>query len=208
VGEHYFSPDPKAPHRPRQVRVRVDGRDLTLASDAGVFSPDRLDAGTGVLLREAPPPAGDVLLDLGCGYGPVACVLALRRPSATVWAVDVNARARELTAANAEALDARGRVVVAAPDDVPSDLRFDEIWSNPPVRIGKPALHDLLLRWLPRLLPGGTAWLVVARNLGSDSLARWLGEQGFAVARHASAQGYRVLQVRAVAADDGPPGTF
>ncbi len=205
MGEQYFSTDPDVPSRPRQVRVRVDGRDLTLTSDRGVFSADRLDPGTGVLLRAAPPPAGDDLLDLGCGYGPLACVLALRRPSARVWAVDVNPRARALTAANADALGLSDQVVVAAPDDVPADLRLDEIWSNPPVRIGKPALHALLLRWLPMLRPDGTAWLVVARNLGSDSLARWLTDQGFAVTRHTSAQGYRVLRVRVLTGSPALP---
>jgi 16S rRNA G1207 methylase RsmC len=210
VGEHYFAADPQVPSQPRVVHLRLDGRDLALTSDRGVFSYGRLDAGTGVLLREAPPPAGDVLVDLGCGYGPVACVLALRRPSATVWAVDVNPRARALTAANAAALGLADRVRPASPDEIGEDLQADEIWSNPPVRIGKAALHDLLAQWLPRLRPDGRAWLVVARNLGSDSLARWLAEQGWRVDRHASAQGYRVLRVRPrpVPGPSGVPPAF
>jgi 16S rRNA G1207 methylase RsmC len=195
MGEHYFSSDPQVPSHPQAVRLRLDGRDLTLTSDRGVFSQGRLDAGTGVLLRQAPHPVGSVLVDLGCGYGPLACALALRAPGATVWAVDVNPRALQLTTANAEALGVGDRVRVARPSQVPADLLVDEIWSNPPVRIGKAALHDLLAHWLGRLRPDGQAWLVVARNLGSDSLARWLGEQGWQVQRHASAQGYRVLRV-------------
>jgi 16S rRNA G1207 methylase RsmC len=195
TGGHYFSESPDVPSRPRQVRVRLDGLDYTLTTDRGVFSPDRLDAGTGVLLRAVPAVTGSTLLDLGCGYGPVACVLARRAPQATVWAVDVNERARSLTAANAEACGVADQVRVSAPESVPGDLQLDEIWSNPPVRIGKPALHDLLLTWLPRLRPEGQAWLVMARNLGSDSLARWLPAQGWACTRVASTQGYRVLRV-------------
>ena len=136
------------------------------------------------------------MLDLGCGYGVIACVQAQRQPGAEVWAVDVNERARALTATNAAALGVSSRVRVAAPEDVPVDVQVDEIWSNPPIRIGKPALHALLLRWLPRLRPGGTAWLVVAKNLGSDSLQRWLAEQGWDAVRYASVRGYRVLRVR------------
>jgi 16S rRNA G1207 methylase RsmC len=180
------------------VTFLVGERSYRLASAGGVFSADRLDPGTAVLLRKATPPAPGLtgeLLDLGCGYGPIACVLATAAPQATVWAVDVNARARELAAANAAALGVADRVRVAAPDQVPTTARFAQIWSNPPVRVGKPELHAMLGRWLPRLLPDGVAWLVVARHLGGDSLQRWLIGQGWTVARHASQKGYRVLRI-------------
>jgi 16S rRNA (guanine1207-N2)-methyltransferase len=166
-----------------------------MATDRGVFSHGRLDSGTGLLLREAPPPgvSGD-LLDLGCGAGGIAITMALRSPAATVWAVDVNARARRLTTANA-ARNSLTNVRVTGPDEVPDGVRFATIWSNPPIRIGKPALHDLLLRWLDRLDPSGTAMLVVQKHLGADSLQRWLIEQGHHTERLASRSGYRLLQV-------------
>ncbi len=194
--DHYFAPADDAGHSPRDVRFRMDGRTWTLLSDSHVFSAGRLDPGTEVLLRDAPAPSGEVLLDLGCGYGPIACLLAARLPGAAVWAVDVNERARALTAHNAEALGFEDQVTVASPDDVPAEVTFDEIWSNPPIRIGKPALHALLTQWLARLRPDGTAWLVVAKNLGSDSLGRWLVEQGYACERYTSVRGYRLLKVR------------
>jgi 16S rRNA G1207 methylase RsmC len=103
----------------------------------------------------------------------------------------------ELTAENAAALGLAG-VRATAPDGVPDDVSFAAIWSNPPIRIGKAALHELLLRWLPRLAPGGDAYLVVQRHLGADTLHRWLAEElaaGFEVGRQASAKGYRVLRV-------------
>jgi 16S rRNA (guanine1207-N2)-methyltransferase len=195
LSEHYFSPRPGAAHRPGLVRVVLPDVYLELATDAGVFSPGRLDPGTRLLLDESPPPppAGD-LLDLGCGYGPIACVLAKRAPGATVWAVDVNERALELCARNAAAAGlANVRCVLAGDPSVPS--RLAGIWSNPPVRIGKAALHDLLSAWLGRLADGGQAWLVAGRNLGADSLHRWLAEQGWAVRRRAARSGYRLLQV-------------
>ncbi|RLK13818.1 16S rRNA m(2)G 1207 methyltransferase [Micromonospora sp. M71_S20] len=198
TGEHYFTAEPTTAASPREVEFSVAGRDYALASSAGVFSAARLDPGTAVLLRKAElPSAGTTgaLLDLGCGFGPITCVLASSAPSATVWAVDVNERARELTAANAARVGAADRVRVAAPDDVPADLTLAEIWSNPPIHVGKDELHGILLRWLPRLAPNGVAWLVVARYLGGDSLQRWLVEQGWQVGRHASQKGYRVLRV-------------
>ena len=78
-------------------------------------------------------------------------------------------------------------------------MRFTTIWSNPPIRVGKNELHDLLERWMPRLEPGSDAWLVVQRNLGSDSLHRWM-QTTFAgtlsVTRAATSKGYRVLRAR------------
>ncbi|MEU8297510.1 methyltransferase [Micromonospora sp. NPDC048909] len=198
TGDHYFTAEPTTAARTREVEFTVADRDYTLASASGVFSAVRLDPGTAVLLRKAelpsPDTAGD-LLDLGCGFGPISCVLATTAPAATVWAVDVNERARELTAANAERIGAADRVRVRAPDEVPAELRFAQLWSNPPIRIGKDELHELLLRWLPRLADDGVAWLVVARHLGGDSLHRWLVEQGWQVERQASQKGYRVLRV-------------
>ncbi|MEV7331808.1 methyltransferase [Micromonospora sp. NPDC093244] len=198
TGDHYFTAQPASDAPPREVEFSVADRDYRLASAGGVFSASRLDPGTAVLLRKAELPDADTtgnLLDLGCGFGPIACVLADVAPASTVWAVDVNARARDLTAANAARIGAGGRVRVSAPDDVPADLTFTELWSNPPIRIGKEELHELLLRWLPRLAPNGVGWLVVARHLGGDSLQRWLTEQGWQVERHASQKGFRVLRV-------------
>jgi len=196
VADHYFSARPAAPHRPGLVRVVLPDVYLELATDAGVFSPGRLDPGTRLLLEEAPaPPGRGDVLDLGCGYGPVACVLAARSRGATVWAVDVNERALELCARNARAAGL-GNVRSVLPGDPSLPDRFCGIWSNPPVRIGKEALHALLAEWLGRLdTAGPSAYVVVARNLGADSLHRWLAGQGWPVTRLAARSGYRLLQV-------------
>ena len=197
----YFEAEPDAATSPRNVVVEIGGMELRFVTDSGVFSPDRLDAGTRLLLAEAPPlTAGEGrVLDLGCGWGPIACVAGLRSPAAEVLAVDVNERALGLTASNAAANGA-SNVTVAHPDGVDPALRFDRILCNPPIRIGKPALHELLATWLDRLMPGGRAHLVVHRHLGSDSLARWLADRGHGVTRLLSKSGYRLLEVQPRAA--------
>jgi 16S rRNA (guanine1207-N2)-methyltransferase len=160
-----------------------------------VFGAKSVDTGTLELLKAtSPPPSGD-LLDLGCGYGPIACTLAHRSPTATVWAVDVNRRALHLSATNAAGLGL-ANVRTATPDSVPPGIEFSGIWSNPPIRIGKSALHELLQRWVPRLASGATAWLVVQKHLGSDSLQAWMNQQGWRADRIGSRKGYRLLQVQ------------
>ncbi|TCN38692.1 methyltransferase family protein [Kribbella orskensis] len=198
MADHYFSAEPTSADVRRTVEARIWGREYTFTTATGVFSRDRLDLGTSVLLREVEPPSGGgTYLDLGTGYGPIACALAVEAPEAQVWAVDVNNRALELTAENAKAAGVADRVHPALVDDVPAELRFDEIWSNPAIHIGKPELHRMLLHWLARLAPGGVAWFVVGKNLGADSLQRWLTEQGYPCERTASAKGFRVLRVTA-----------
>jgi 16S rRNA (guanine1207-N2)-methyltransferase len=199
MGEHYFTADPTVAFERSPVRAAVWGQELSLMSGSGVFARGRLDVGTAVLFRETDPPTARRYLDLGCGYGVIGLALAVAVPHAVVRAVDVNERAVLLAAENARSLGVADRFTASGPDGVPGDERFDEIWSNPPIRIGKQALHALLLSWLPRLSPQGRAVLVVGRNLGADSLQRWLGEQGYPTERLASAKGFRVLEARAAA---------
>jgi len=195
-GQHYFSATPTGPEHRRRIEVEIWGRRFGLTSANGVFSGDGLDRGTEILLRESPAPTGQPdVLDLGCGYGPVALGIALACPGARVDAVDVNERALALCRDSAAELDVADRVRVLLPEQVEPSRTYDEIWSNPPIRVGKEALHALLLAWLPRLRPTGTARLVVSKNLGADTLQRWLVEQGFGCSRAASSKGFRVLVV-------------
>ena len=196
MDDHYFSADPTVAFKRVPVVAEVWGHDLAMTSGSGVFAVGRLDVGTAVLFRETEPPTARTYLDLGCGYGMIGLALAVAVPGSVVRAVDVNERAVLLAAENAAALGVADRVTAATPAGVPADETYDEIWSNPPIRIGKEALHALLLTWLPRLAPGGRAVLVVGKNLGADSLQRWMAtELGVAVDRTASAKGFRVLAV-------------
>lgn len=201
--DHYFSAKPASADERRQISVMLDGREFTLETAPGVFSPGRVDLGTAVLLDTVgAPPAGQVL-DLGCGWGPMALTAALREPRVTVTALDVNERALDLlrrNVARVRAVSDLGNVVPALATEVDPNLRFDAIWSNPPIRIGKEALHALLTQWLPRLVPGGEAWLVVQRHLGADSLAAWIAQQvddagapWGTIDKARSSKGFRVL---------------
>ncbi|MGH3620517.1 MAG: class I SAM-dependent methyltransferase [Sciscionella sp.] len=196
--DHYFRARQDVPSVPHQVTVPLDSGSFTLATDSGVFSRERLDPGTRVLLELMPLPDGDGdVLDLGCGYGPIAFSIALSRPEVPVWAVDVNTRALDLVRRNADTLGVNN-VRACLPDEVPGDVRFSRVYSNPPIRIGKAALHELLSWWLPLLSGDSAAYLVVQRNLGADSLAKWLESQGFRTERIGSRRGYRVFDVRSL----------
>ncbi len=188
----------------RRTVDRVLGRSQAAASVTtanGIFSPSGVDKGTAILLQEAPDPQGTRMLDIGCGWGPITLTLAMLAPQAQVHAVDVNSRSISLTERNAAALGL-SNVTVGTPESVDPELRFDTIWSNPPIRVGKEVLHEILLTWLPRLAPGGDAYLVVQKNLGSDSLQKWMDAQlgqlypgEFEVSRYATSKGFRILQV-------------
>lgn len=197
MAEHYFSSHSGDPLHTRPLTVELDGAPRDLVTAPGIFSPKGLDKGTAVLLKEVPEPVGNSLLDIGCGWGPITLTMALRSPEATVFGVDVNHRSLSLTSLNAARLGL-DHVVTALPEDIDPEVRFDTIWSNPPVRVGKDVLHDILLTWLPRLSPGGHAYLVVQKNLGADSLLPWIGEHlgdSFRATRFATSKGFRILEI-------------
>lgn len=190
MNQHYFSEAPAGDFTPREIEVELAGAPRSVLTAGGVFSPEHLDQGTSTLLAalqdlteldiitdaSAVEPEASPILDIGCGWGPIALAAALEHTDREVWAVDVNERSRELTRMNAERLGLTN-VRVAAPEDVPDDLQFAEIRSNPPIRVGKDVLHSILEAWLPRLIPGGTAYLVVAKHLGADSLQKWIASE-------------------------------
>lgn len=197
--EHYFSPDPSAEKKLQTVSFRVEHQTLNLNAISGTFSSTGLDKGTAVLLSlsESFPSSGDVL-DLGCGWGAIGISIARLRPDTKVWAIDVNQRSVEQTIANAKDLELTN-VNALLPEELPDELQFDEIWSNPPIRIGKKELHLLLEKYLVKLKAGGRAMLVVQKQLGAPSLMRWLAERfaGHKVEKVLVDRGYWVISVTA-----------
>lgn len=195
-GEHYFSEQPTGEFKPKKIFTAINGARVELFTAGGTFSPDHMDTGTAILLEHADEaPSSGNLLDLGCGWGPIALTLAVKNPEATVWAVDVNERSLELTRMNAKKLGLENIRAVHV-DEVPSDMEFTGIWSNPPIRVGKEALHTILKTWLPRLAEECEAYLVVSKDLGADSLLKWMqGEfSNLQSERVETAKGFRILR--------------
>ncbi|GAB3915216.1 16S RNA G1207 methylase RsmC [Microlunatus endophyticus] len=195
--DHYFTNSPSAGTNRQTTTATIWGTEYQFITASGVFARSGLDIATNVLLRSLDPPtAASRLCDVGCGYGPIAVALADHCPRARVDAVDVNDAALALCAENAGLAGVADRVITLRPEQSDPAARYDEIWSNPPIRIGKQALHELLLQWLPRLASDGVMRMVVGKNLGADSLQSWLTEQGYPCDRVASAKGFRVLAAR------------
>lgn len=198
AGDHYFTQKPASPAELKERTITLRGERIDVLTAPGVFSADGLDLGTRVLLDHvADPPEHGALADVGCGWGPITLAMAQASPGAEVFAVDVNERALDLTARNAQRLGLRNVTPLTAEDALadPRTESIAEIWSNPPVRVGKQVLHEILQAWLPRLAPDGQALLVIQKNLGADSLHRWLESEGWPTQRIASSKGFRVLRV-------------
>ncbi len=196
--EHYFSAQPAGEFRTTEIAVRLAHGDYTVETAGSIFSPDHIDAGTEQLLYSVPtPPETGNFLDLGCGWGPLALTLAIEAPEASIYAVDVNERALELTTRNAARLGL-ANITVGLPGSIEPTVNFDLIWSNPPIRVGKAELHDIMNTWLPRLNVAGEAYLVVAKHLGADSFEKWLEsefEATHSVTREDTRKGFRIIKV-------------
>lgn len=195
MGSHYFDTDPATPLETRELELTVDERTVPISSASGVFGGQRVDVGTSILIRYGPrPPESGAILDIGCGYGPITIATALRSPDAHVWAIDINRRALAMTRSNAERLEL-GNVTAVEPDEVPADVVFSAIYSNPPIKVGRGVMFSLMDRWLPRLAPDGHACLVVKRSMGADTLDLRLNEAGWRATRLRSKNGYRIIDV-------------
>jgi 16S rRNA G1207 methylase RsmC len=196
--DHYFSDTPASVDQRQDKTLSLRRVTYTVQVASGTFSPGGVDRGTRVLLDTVPPPTpSEVVVDVGCGWGPITLALAAEASDAHVFAVDVNPRARELTAINAQRAGFTN-VTVISPDEFPDNTTIDTLWSNPPIRIGKKALHELLTTWLHRLSPEGNAWLVVAKNLGAESLLTWLNTSHdgvFVAKRFGRDKGFHVIHV-------------
>lgn len=197
VEEHYFSSDPAAPKKIVSLSIDVGGTQVRLDAASGTFSSGRLDSGTAVLLKESEhfPKDGNVL-DIGCGWGPIGISIAMLSPSTRVFGIDINQRSVEQSNLNSK-LNNLTNFTATKPEALDPDIKFSAIWSNPPIRVGKQVLHELMKTYIPRLEPGGKAVLVVSKNLGADSFQRWLQTQfpEASVTRLSTDKGYRVIQL-------------
>jgi len=169
--EHYYTSEPSAPHDRHTVYLDLDGARYAFTTDAGVFSRDRIDYGSDLLLRACPDPGGD-FLDIGCGCGVLGLGLALRYPGSRPHMSDVNRRALALAEENAAALGIPAEVRESDGLSAWQDRRFSAILTNPPIRAGKSVYYPWFAQAKELLLPGGWFACVVRKGQGGPSVKK------------------------------------
>ncbi len=192
--EHYYSQNPTAAHKYKTLQITLRGKDYTFLTDAGVFSKDRVDRGTRLLIQHMEIAKGDTVLDLGCGYGPLGIVAANLAYEGRIYLVDVNERAVELSKENlslngihnAEVLQSNGFSAI-------DNMRFDVIISNPPIRAGKATVYQLMEDSLAHLKEGGRLYVVARTKQGARSLAKEIERLFGNVQEVGKGGGYRVM---------------
>lgn len=201
---HYFAAEPKTPHRRGEVVARLRGRTFRFITDAGVFSARGVDRGTRLLIETMPVGARDVVLDLGCGYGPVGLVAATMAKDGHVHLMDINERAVELARENA-ARNKVTNVTLYRADGREAALmgvRFDLVLTNPPIRAGRAVVLVLFGAVREALRPGGRFLFVVRTGQGAQTLARYAAGLFGNAAEHAKGGGFRVFSSTKSADDD------
>lgn len=197
--DHYYSKKPTTKSEQQTWETFVEDESFSFVTDTGVFSKNKLDTGSEVLMTTAGKmkyPKGD-LLDIGCGYGPVGLYLARKFPDRQVEMVDINERALALAAENAK----RNQI-----DNVSiyqSDLfmevknkKFAGIFSNPPIRAGKQVVHEILEESYDYLIEGGALQIVIQKKQGAPSAREKMKEVFGNVERIALEKGYWILESR------------
>ena len=172
--DHYYTTDPASEHDEWEISAVVWGNALRFTTDAGVFSRDGLDRGTGILLNALPPLTGRIL-DLGCGWGAVGVALGKRDPALEIVMTDVNRRASALARRNLAANDVRAEVVEGDGFENVTGL-FDAVITNPPIRAGKAAVYGLFDAARAHLAPGGALYIVIRKQQGAPSALKHLRE--------------------------------
>ena len=190
---HYFTND-EVESNEKTITVKIKNTKLNLIVDNGVFSKKGLDFGTRSLLEsiDIEKIKGDVL-DFGCGYGPIGIYIA-KNIDANIDMVDVNERALNLARKNAKLNDVNVNIFQS---DIYSNInkKYDFIITNPPIRVGKKILYEILFTSLGHLKDGGTIYLVINKNQGAKSLLKDLNEKSNATLIEKN-KGFYIIEVK------------
>ncbi|NLU35688.1 MAG: class I SAM-dependent methyltransferase [Clostridiales bacterium] len=168
--EHYYSQKPKSSHDVKCIPFSIKDIKLEFYTDASVFSKNKVDYGSEVLIRTLPDLSGKVL-DLGCGYGAIGISLAKLNPNAHITMVDINERAVELAVRNIEQNQIKNAAAFVSDGYQQIYDRFHTIVSNPPIRAGKKIIYPLFEQSKDFLVPGGCLYLVIQKKQGAKSAA-------------------------------------
>jgi len=197
VSEHYYTRRPGAAHDETSFHATLRGMDFRFVTDAGVFSRDRVDFGSLLLMEAMEIGPADTVLDLGCGYGPIGMVAARLAPQGFIYMVEINERAAELARRNLAANGIANAEVRVGDGLAPvAGIAFDTILTNPPIRAGKATVYRLLEEAWAALKPGGSLWVVVQNKQGAPSMKQKLQELFGAVEDVDRKAGYRVLRAQ------------
>lgn len=171
MAEQYFTENPTVDHDEHHVNYHLNGINLNLTTDAGVFSKNRVDYGSGVLIEqmlEQDLPGGNIL-DVGCGYGPIGLFAAKKWPDRQVDMVDVNERAMDLARRNAAANGAGNANIFASDRYQEVSGQYAMIVTNPPIRAGKAIWSSILSEAKEHLTDGGILLVVIQKKQGAPS---------------------------------------
>ncbi len=172
---HYFDENPQTAHNRKEISFRFSSVNYTFITDTNLFSKDKVDTGTQILLDAvAKCGTGKKVLDLGCGYGVVGIVLN-RTFGCETDACDVNRRAVECSVSNAQRNNAKVRYIVSDGFAELTD-KYDDIVLNPPIRAGKAVIYRLFEESYEHLNEGGRLWIVIRKQHGAQSAQKKLEE--------------------------------
>lgn len=196
--DHYYSHNPTVAHKEKEFTYRLRGRDFTFKSDAGVFSKERIDFGSVLLIEEMQIGDSDRVLDMGCGYGPIGITAAHLAVNGSVWMADVNERAVNLAKQNVEKNKIKNATVVVSDlfESIDQQLRFDVILTNPPIRAGKKTVHQIFEEAYRYLQKDGCLWIVIQKKQGAPSALKRLQELFGNAERVAQDKGYWIIKAK------------
>lgn len=194
LSEHYYTARPQAAHDEAEFTATLRGMELRFVTDAAVFSRERVDFGSALLIEAMRIAPADTVLDLGCGYGPIGLMAARLAPEGRVYMVDVNERAAALAQRNlAENGVTNAEVRVGDGLEPVRGIQFDKVLTNPPIRAGKAAIYRMLDDAHQALVPGGSIWVVIQTKQGAPSMKKKLQELFGNVADVEREAGYHVF---------------
>ena len=179
----YFEYNPNLKSNIKEIKYDLLGNKLIFNADNGVFSKDRVDFGTNVLLNSLPDFRDKKhLVDVGCGYGVIGICLAKGYPNLAVDMVDINQSAVDLTKENIKRNRVSNAFVYESNlyeyyEKEKIDYKYDVLISNPPIRAGKKIVHDIALLGYDLLADFGEAYFVIQKKQGALSLLKAMEDE-------------------------------
>lgn len=187
---HYYQYDEKLKSLEKTITYHFQDNMFTFITDHGVFSKDEVDRGSDVLLHAIKETHVSSILDIGCGYGVLGCVLKTLHPEASLTMFDINPRAVELAKKNTQHLK-DVRVLVSS--EVPAQ-GYDLAVMNPPIRAGKSMIFSLYQQAFHALEKKGVLYVVISKRHGAPSTFAYLKTMFDDVSRVNKANGYDVYK--------------